>query len=120
MSERGEKNGHDDKREFGTLAAAGTRALAARLFLVWLAVSLAVSTVFMGRLAWDDTVSLRELVPLGVFTAAVVLEFALLAGKTLSSSARLFEIVTFLVGVGMAMQFRMMQTTGYSAAKASS
>lgn len=114
MSERGEKKGHDDKREFGTLAAAGTRALAARLFLVWLAVSLAVSTVFMGRIAWDDTVSLRELVPLGVFTAAVVLEFALLAGKTLSSSARLFEIVTFLVGIGMAMQFRMGAYAGSS------
>lgn len=100
-------DGGNGDRGFGALASAGCRALAFRLFLTWLAVALAVATVFAGHLAWDDTVAFADLAPLGVFTAAVVVEFALLAGKTLSADVRIFEIATFLAGTGMALQFRM-------------
>ena len=62
------KGGGAGKREFGALISAGRRAFGTRLLFAWLAVSLAVLTVFAGRLAWDDTVTVRELVPLGIFS----------------------------------------------------
>lgn len=101
------KGGGTGKREFGALISAGRRAFGTRLLFAWLAVSLAVLTVFAGRLAWDDTVTVRELVPLGIFTLAVMVEFAVAGGRTLSTDCRILAIATFLSGLGMAMQFRM-------------
>lgn len=95
------------KGAFPALARAGGGAFARRLFLVWLAVSLAVLTVFAGRLAWDGTVALDDLLPLGIYTVAVALEFAVLRGRSLGTDLRIFETVTFLAGIGMAVQFRM-------------
>lgn len=95
------------KGAFGALIASGRRAFGARLLFSWLAVALAVLTVFAGRLAWDETVSLHELFPLAAFTVAVAIVFAVAGGRTLSTDCRILAIATFLSGLGMAMQFRM-------------
>lgn len=92
---------------FGLLAASGGRALGFRLLMVWLTVAFAFAALFMGRLAWDPSVGLSQLLPFVVFSAACVAEWALLRRSTLNADARIFEIATFLVGIGMAMQFRM-------------
>lgn len=116
MSEGGKrKGGEAGNRGFGALVSAGRGAFGVRLLLGWMTVSLAVLTVFAGRLAWDPSVSPRELLPLVAFTLAVVIEFAVAGGRTLSTDCRILAIATFLSGLGMAMQFRMGAFAGGSA-----
>lgn len=97
----------DKNAGFGLLVAAGGRALALRFFMLWLTVTLAHAVLFAGRLVYNPTIILAELIPYGSFSIAVLLEWFLLRKRTLNSDVRIFEIVTFLVGIGIAMQFRM-------------
>lgn len=99
--------GSDKNAGFSLLVAAGGRALALRLFMLWLTVTLAHLVLLAGRLVYNPTIIPAELIPYGSFSIAVFLEWLLLRRRTLNSDVRIFEIVTFLVGVGIAMQFRM-------------
>ncbi|MBR3086545.1 MAG: FtsW/RodA/SpoVE family cell cycle protein [Kiritimatiellae bacterium] len=92
---------------FSAVEAAGAGAFAARMLVSWLAVALGYCAVFAGRLAWDATTAPRDLAPLGIYTACVAAEMLLLRRRALDTDLRIFEIVTFLVGVGMDVQFRM-------------
>ncbi len=98
----------DDKdKGFDILIKAGGRALALRFFLLWVTVTLAHTVLLVGRIAYDPIIIHAELIPYCSFSIMVFLEWLLLRRRTLTSDVRIFEIVTFLVGIGIAMQFRM-------------
>ncbi len=92
---------------YAILVGEGTRAFSARLATIWCAVATAFATLVAGRLRWDGVLDTSLLLPFGVFSAAVAVEWLLLRRRAIFSDLRLFEIATFLVGVGLAIQSRM-------------
>lgn len=107
MKARGGDGSTRAGRGFDALSSGGTRSMLLRFGLVWLASAAAYATVFACRLAWDDAASAAMLLPFAVFSAALLAECAMLAGRTLECDARLFAIATLLSGFGLAVQFRM-------------
>lgn len=94
-------------RGYEALSSGGDRSMFVRFAFVWLASAVAYATVFACRLAWDGASSASMLFPFAVFTAAILVECAMLAGRTLSCDVRMFAIATLLSGFGLAVQFRM-------------
>ena len=92
---------------YALLVGEGARAFSVRLATIWGTVAAAFATLVVGRLRWDGVLDTALLLPFGIFTLAVAAEWLLLRRRAIFSDLRLFEIATFLVGIGLAMQSRM-------------
>ena len=98
----------DSGSGYGALAAAGGRALAARLLLVWLTVASAVAALWAGNDAARSALSAPAgCLPFACFTVAVAMEWAVFRRRTLNADVRIVAIATFLVGLGIVLQLRM-------------
>lgn len=89
------------------LPPASTPAVGLKFFLIWLTVFSAFAVLLAMRLANTPTLPLRQLLPFGVFSSAVFVEWIVLRLRGARTDTGLFLISTLLTGLGIVMQFRM-------------
>lgn len=85
----------------------GSVALGWHFFGIWFTVFAAHLVLLAMRLANAPHIPWPQLAPFGAFTVAALLEWLVLRGRTALAETRLFQIATFLTGIGIAIQFRM-------------
>lgn len=104
MAESGEKRVNEG---YDLVARAGGVALGWRFLLIWITIALAFMVLVVRNIASEAPMEITQLLPFGVFTATIFIEWVLFRRRTMLADIRIFEIATFLIGIGIMMQYRM-------------
>ncbi len=105
------KNTRDKKSSgissYDLLNKHGAEALTLRLAMIWLTVAAAFSVLTMRNAAIGIIPSFATLLPFTVYTVIVIAQSLIFRKEIIHTDVRIFEITTFITGLGIAMQYRM-------------